>query len=58
MSLLSQLIVSAFFTFPAIGAVAMAFQQSWPKHLALPVVLPLFVAMFIMNWYDNIHRTA
>ena len=58
MSLLSQLIVSALFTFPAIGAVAMAFQQSWPKDLAMSIVLPLFVAMFIMNWYDNKYRNA
>jgi hypothetical protein len=58
MSWLSQVICSALITFPAIGAFALACHQSWPERIALPVVLPLFVAMFVMNCFDNIQRKA
>jgi hypothetical protein len=53
MSLLSQGTWGAAFTFAAVASFAAALGQNWPTRVTLPVLCPLFIAMFAMAWYDN-----
>src|ERR1022692_1673257 len=55
-SLPSQIIWSAVFTFAAIFSLAAAYHCTWAEYLALPVLFPLVIALFVMGWYDNKSR--
>ena len=55
-SLPSQIVWCAIFTFAAIFSLASAYHLRWAEYVALPVLFPLMIAMFIMGWRDNRSR--
>lgn len=58
MSKFSQVLVSAGLLFFGLAAVCKANGHVWPDDFALPIFIPYFVGLGIMQWHDDKNQPA